>query len=159
MTHIWSWLCEKGSSRHLRHISIMWFLTSGTEKRTAPLNLKKKKSDEWSLRNKRVRVEKWPLELLPEKHSSLKIWSLHPSLSNMPWSQLSDSEWPMSVSSLDFQSLISHSRSQKTYSQVTESIPSPLGLRMLPLKLPIKDQLWLLYFISLHSSPVARSTS
>lgn len=33
-----------------------------------------------------------------------------------------------------FQDLISHSCSQKTYSQVIQSIPSSLGLRILPLK-------------------------
>lgn len=60
--------------------------------------------------------------------------SLHPLLDNAAWSQLSDSEWPVSVSCLGFQSLISHSCSQKTYSQVTQSIPSSLRWRMLPLK-------------------------
>lgn len=49
-------------------------------------------------------------------------------------SQLSDSEWPVSVSSLGFQGLISHWCSQKTYSQVTRSIPSSLRLKMLLLK-------------------------
>lgn len=121
-THIWNRLWIKGVVRTPGHISVMWFLTSGAETRAAPLI--RKLSDEWSFGSKVGRVEEWHLELLLEKHVSLKIWPLRPALSNTPWTQLSDSEWPACASFLGFQGLTSHSCSQKTYSQVTQGILS-----------------------------------
>lgn len=153
-THIWNRIPAKWEWSVLKtFFSIMWFLTSGLETTTAPLN---PEIVRWVILGESTgQGGEMTLELLLQKYASPKNWSLHPEPSKTAWSQLS-----YSVASGCLSPMLPTSAARRYPAKWTPQSSSS-GSRMLSLSQ--KSSQWGIncdcHSSFLHSSLVAGSTS